>query len=77
MATGYSRPFDPANLVVVHAATQTLGTAYSTQVPDQSGTYKSFLPVPVRTLPANTDSARQTRRDARKGRKISGRSVLS
>lgn len=77
MATSYQRVVDPANVVVVNAATQTLGTAYSTQVPDQSGTYKSYLPVPTRTLPANTDAARLTRRDSRKGRKISGRSGLS
>jgi len=74
MAAGYARK--TSGTVSVHAATQTLGTAYSTQVPDESGTYRGATPV-THTLPANTDAARLAVRNARKGRKISGRSGLS
>ena len=70
MAVGYARNHDPANDVDVDADTQTLGTAYYTQVPDQSGTYLNFLPVGVHALPAD-DAAATAKRKARKGRKIS------
>ena len=76
MAIGYSREHDPANDVDVDDATQTLGTDYSTRVPDQSGTYLGYLPVASHPLPAN-DAAALAVRQARKfpfGRKIAGRS---
>lgn len=79
MALSYKRVVDPANLVVVHAATQTLGTAYSTRVPDQSGTYRSYLPVGVHPLPAN-DAAATAVRAARRApfaKRISGRNGVS
>lgn len=76
MAKSVRRVHDPANDVDVDADTQTLGTAYSTQVPDQSGTYVNFLPVGVHDLPADDDEAAEFRA-ARKGRKISGRVGLS
>ncbi len=76
MAKSVRRVHDPANDVDVDLDTQTLGTAYSTQVPDQSGTYLNYLPVEDYTPPAN-DAAALAVRNARKGRKISGRTGLS